>query len=154
MVVIRELREEDIGDAIRCIHSASEANKRDYPEEFIDMLNRRQYTEDYLQRKLNAGKYFLVAVIEDQVVGTISHYNEEIINVFVSLDYQRQGIGRQLMTKMEQHLRDLGFDKIKLNAHRTSKQFYEDLGYELQETIREKIDGHEIEGYKMLKSLS
>jgi predicted N-acetyltransferase YhbS len=55
--------------------------------------------------------------------------------IFVALELHKNGIGRQLMQKIEEAALDLGADKITVRAAINARQFYEKLGYTYRDGI-------------------
>ena len=49
--------------------------------------------------------------------------------IFVALELHRNGIGRQIMQKVEEKALELGADKITVRAAINARVFYEKLGY-------------------------
>jgi ribosomal protein S18 acetylase RimI-like enzyme len=79
---------------------------------------------------------FLVGTLADRVVATVMAGYEGhrgwINYLGVSPDYQRQGIGSQIMAAAEKALRDLGCVKINLQVRETNQAviaFYRELGF-------------------------
>ena len=77
------------------------------------------------------------ALADGRVVGcALALYTEFSVYVHrlvVHQDYRRRGIGRRIMAHLEQNGRQLGADKIILNAEGRSASWYERLGYEKTE---------------------
>ena len=109
--------------------------------------------------------FHLMAVKSDQA--TDSNANNEVIAVArlqfnsetqaqirymaVEKRHERQGIGRQLMTAMENHARDNGRQQIVLDAREHATPFYKKLGYQIIKKSYLLFD--EIQHYRMLKDL-
>jgi ribosomal protein S18 acetylase RimI-like enzyme len=79
---------------------------------------------------------FLVALLEDRLVGTVMAGYEGhrgwINYLAVAPERRRQGIGRALMDAAEAALRDLGCPKINLQVRRTNRDviaFYQAMGF-------------------------
>lgn len=53
----------------------------------------------------------------------------KIRQMTVALEYQRQGVGRQLLRNMELDLKQQGIESLELEARSTAVGFYEKLGY-------------------------
>ena len=85
---------------------------------------------------------FLVALLEDQIVGTVmagfDGHRGWVYYLGVDPDYQRQGIGTSLMKRVESCLMGMGCPKLNLQirAHNTEVQrFYESLGYYAEDRL-------------------
>lgn len=85
---------------------------------------------------------FLVALMEDQIVGTamagFDGHRGWVYYLGVDPDYQRQGIGTSLMKRIEARLIGMGCPKLNLQirADNTEVQsFYESLGYSAEDRL-------------------
>lgn len=65
--------------------------------------------------------------------------------------YQRQGIGRELISAMEAHARNSGVKLIMLDARETAVGFYQKLGYEVVKKSYLLFD--KIQHFRMSKEL-
>ena len=70
----------------------------------------------------------------------------------VSRAYERQGIGRELITVMEKQARESGIDTIVLEAREAAVGFYKKLGYRVIEKSYRLFD--EIQHFRMMKELN
>jgi GNAT superfamily N-acetyltransferase len=88
-------------------------------------------------------QHIFVAVEDGKAIGTGSLANfgtPEIpsyygTSIFVALEFHRQGIGRQIMRKVEEKAVELGADKITVRAAINARGFYEKLGYTYRDGI-------------------
>lgn len=96
-----------------------------------------------IARKLEVGSdLFLVGIVEDQVVASVMAGYEGhrgwINYLAVHPQYQRRGLGRQIMEAAERLLKEAGCPKINLQV-RTSNAaviaFYKSLGYAVDDVI-------------------
>jgi len=69
----------------------------------------------------------------------------------VAAVYQRQGLGRRIMTQLEAALAARGFVSLSLHARSTAVGFYQKLGYE---TVGDEFIEVSISHRKMAKRLS
>jgi len=152
MITIRKLQVDEIESAIAVIHRASRANKKDYPDDFIDLLNEQHYNVNWLQTMLER-KDFFVAIVDDVIAGTVSTNNDEIVNVFVDYELQRKGVGKALMSHIEQELCAKGYHLAKLSANLTSLPFYEAIGYTRVKRRVEQVQSWEVVAFDMEKQL-
>lgn len=82
-------------------------------------------------------QYIFVAVEDGKIIGTGSLANYGSTDkpsyygtaIFVAPEFQRQGIGRQIMQNVEAKAVEMGADKIIVRAARNARAFYEKLGY-------------------------
>ncbi|HCE13329.1 MAG TPA: GNAT family N-acetyltransferase [Enterococcus sp.] len=95
---------------------------------------------------LSDTKHHLVFVYQDPTAGVVGYVHGEryetfyaptMINVLalvVSKEYEKRGIGRKLLTKLESEAVKQGYQGIRLNsgANRTAAhQFYQHIGYQM-----------------------
>lgn len=98
----------------------------------------------------------IVAEHESRLVGfgELDIESGEVVAVFVSPEYGRQGIGSSLLAHCEQRLRDEGVETARLRAVLNAVEFYRHHGYE--KTTREPYtttNGVEADAVWMTKSL-
>jgi ribosomal protein S18 acetylase RimI-like enzyme len=96
-----------------------------------------------IQRKLSVRPdLFLVGAIDGKVVATVmvgyEGHRGWINYLGVCPDYQRQGLGRQMMQAAEQRLRDCGAPKINLQVRTGNQQviaFYKSVGFQVDDVV-------------------
>lgn len=153
MIKIREILESDFDDAVSCIkRSVDISNRPDYPKKVIDYQLYEHYTLDWI-KSTKKEKYFIIALLNDQIVGTGALKGNEIQNMFVDPDFQCKGIGKTLINHLESYARDLGFKSIKLNSSITAINFYRKLGYKIEEEEIVEWLGERIRSVKMNRTL-
>ena len=144
MVNIREIKKTDFDDAVRCIQrSVDISNRPDYPEKIIDYQLHEHYTVEWIIRTTK-DKLFVVALLNEKIVGTGALKKNEIQNMFVDPDFFHQGIGKTIINYLEKYAKELGFKSTTLSSSITAINFYEILGYtkvedEIVEWLGEKI---------------
>lgn len=69
----------------------------------------------------------------------------------VSKTHERKGIGRELISTMEEHARNSGIKLIVLDARENAVEFYKKLGYQIIEKSYLLFD--EIQHFRMCKEL-
>ncbi len=154
IIELRKLEEKFHRQALECIRRSVEiSNSPDYPSSIIDYQLHTHYTMDWIKEKMQS-RYFIVALIDNQVVGTGSLDDNEIKAVFVDPDYQRRGIGQAIMEELERYGKSKGLQEIKLNASITAFEFYKKLQYHLVKEIAEKYQDDTAITYLMKKRLS
>ena len=107
----------------------------------------------FFAKRLNQiGGFVLAAEIEDQMVGYLAigikmyafrtdNPMAEIENMFVEHDYQRRGVGSQLMEEAERMCLEKGVKRIKvetLDRNIPSLNFYNKHGFSAHDMILEK----------------
>jgi len=97
--------------------------------------------------------YFLVALIDDKVVGTGSLDGNEVTTVFVNPNYQQRGIGRTIIGELERYAKNQGLGEIVLNSSITAFGFYKKLGYALVKKTKRDYQGDMVITYLMKKRL-
>jgi glucosamine-phosphate N-acetyltransferase len=119
----------------------------DLSQDFLDTLTALAETEltpdqakEVFRERLHRGIRSYVACIDGRVVGTASLLVEEkfihggglsshIEDVAVHRDFQKQGIGAELVHHLVQEARRLGCYKVILNCREAVAPFYEKLGF-------------------------
>ena len=115
--------------------SLSKANEKE-----IETFNKKAWQEADLEdygpgAKWVSKEIIFKAVEGGKIIGTIkAKYDAGVVyvkNVIIAKNKRRQGIGRQLMVKVETTGKKLGAHKIYLFTGKTwpEKRFYEKLGY-------------------------
>jgi predicted GNAT family N-acyltransferase len=103
---------------------------------------------------LDAGCAQFIARLDGEPVGTarfrVLAGKAKVERVAVLADRREAGIGRALMTALEAHARDEGFDRVALNAQTRVADFYERLGYRREGEVFLEAD---IPHVRMTKSL-
>lgn len=77
-----------------------------------------------------------IAYDGDQIVGIVRGSKDNILNLFVTDDYARQGIGRELVEIFEKKCQTEGFPYVRLSSTVEAVGFYENLGYKKTTGLR------------------
>ncbi|MFC1682963.1 GNAT family acetyltransferase [Candidatus Zixiibacteriota bacterium] len=96
-----------------------------------------------IDRKLQVQpELFLVAILEGKIVGTamagFDGHRGWVYYLAVSPGHRRQGIGTELMRRVEEDLAAMGCPKLNLQVRASNAQagsFYQRLGYRVEERI-------------------
>ena len=154
IVELRRLERKFDGQALECIlRSVEISNSPDYPQSIIDYQLHTHYTRAWLSKKMQSS-YFVVALIDNKVVGTASLDDNEVTTVFVDPDHQQRGIGRTMMGELERYAKSQGLKGIILNSSTTALGFYKKLDYALVEETTREYMGDKVITYLMKKRLS
>jgi GNAT superfamily N-acetyltransferase len=129
MVTIRAFEPRD-AEAVSALirHTMRTTNVDDYP------LERLQPLMDYFSPEkvllLSGERCCLVAEVDGEVVGTVALEEAELCTFFIHPDYQRMGIGSQLLTAIEGVAVAAEIKAIHTDASLTGVAFYEKRGYQ------------------------
>ena len=138
-VEVRSVRSEEAGDISRVILAAlRETNAKDYSPQVINQVERR--FSPAAVSELMARRTVFAAMSEQRLVGTASLDGRVVRTVFVSPDFQSQGVGRLLMAHVEQAARDTGVTVLSVPSSITAERFYFKLGYR---AVRDSYHGEE-----------
>ena len=139
---------------LECILKSVEvSNAPDYPSSIIDYQLHTHYTMDRLTKKMQSS-YFIVALIDNKVVGTGSLEGTEIKYIFVDPDHQRKDIGRTIIEELERYAKSQGLKEIILNSSITAFEFYKTLNYQLVGESVMEYQGDKVITYLMKKRFS
>lgn len=137
MIEIREYEEkyaEDISNIVT--RNLLEINSKDYGIEFSKKLS-EEFTVDKLKENFKSRTKVFVALENNTVVGIAgiakSWYNNDgeywILTVFVKPEKHGQGIGKNLIYKIEEYSKEIKAKKLVVPASITACEFYHKLGY-------------------------
>lgn len=113
-------------------------NIKDHGKEIIDKIAVNFTTEEIKKNFPNREKCF-VALQNNVVVGTVSLAKFRgdttgrkfiILTVFVNIINQRQGIGKQLIDKIENYAKSIGVKTLVIPSSVYACEFYRKLGYD------------------------
>ena len=98
--------------------------------------------------------YFLVAEKNNFLTGFASLRKNDYIDVmYISKDYQRQGIAFNLLNKLEIKALSLDSKKLETDASITARPFFEKQGYCVIKENHHVLSGVDIMNYRMSKNL-
>ena len=147
MLEIDEYKEkylEQISNII--IQDLMTVNSKDYGIERAKKMA-EDFTAEKLKHTFSKRRKVFVALINGQVVGTAgiekSWYNDDdywILTVFVKPDNHGQGIGSQLIRKIEDFAATLPIKKLVIPASIAAHGFYYKLGYRYKDGKKEPND--------------
>jgi len=120
------------------VQALQQSNAQDYPAAVIERVA-SNFTPAAVAQLL-AIRQVLVAEFDDEVVGTASLDGDVVRTVFVAPSVQGRGVGRALMSAVEQLARQAGVCRLAVPSSLTAQAFYAALGYSL---VREIVDNEE-----------
>jgi len=112
------------------------------PEMSIDFANKNRYT-------------YFVAVEDKSIIGLAGLQIESgtVAGIFVDPDYAEEGIGSQLIARLEEEARKEELDEIEIPASLEAVEFYRKNGYRTISEEEQDIEGKNIVLKIMSKSL-
>ncbi len=133
-ITIRKFKSMDSSKVCEIIkRNLIEINSKDYPEDIIiDMCN--LYISEYMI-KIAEKRDIYVAELNGTLIGTASLDKNVICTVFVDVNYHKCGVGRKLMSFIEDEAKKKSINLIQLHSSLTSLNFYYALGYKYVEEI-------------------
>ncbi|MEM7391919.1 MAG: GNAT family N-acetyltransferase [Verrucomicrobiota bacterium] len=142
-MVVREYRESDVSRIARLYYNTIHTiNARDYTPEQIEAWAPASLTDEFWSERL-AKKYMVfVAEFEDLTTGFAEFEEDGHIDCFyVHHDWQRRGVGTQMMFRIEQEADELELDRLYLEASITGRPFFESVGFTVTKTEEREHNG-------------
>ena len=117
---------------------------KDHGQEVVDRIS-RHFTEKEIKKNFPKRIKCFVAVEGDKVLATASIDNVNgiygvqaenpenkyiILTVFTHLEYQKRGIGKALIQKIDEYAEGIGADEVIIPASVYGLDFYRKLGYD------------------------
>lgn len=137
-IIIRKFESMDSSKLIEIIkRNLIEINSKDYAKEIINgMCNR--FTPDRMIENAKKRDIY-VAEFNGELIGTASLENNVIYGVFVDVNYHRRGVGRKLMSIIEDKAKGNSVNLIPSSI--TSQNFYYELGYKYVKEVETPDSG-------------
>ena len=151
---IRRFRQRDLPVVKKLIDNTIDiCYPADYPTEAIQYFKQYHCEENIL--KGAAKGWTIVLENNTRVIGTGTIINSHIMRVFVNHKFQKRGLGKLIMNKLEDKVISSGARKVNLDASLPSKTFYDSLGYKTCEKTYVKLENSKkLHYYKMDKVLT
>ncbi|WP_340113695.1 GNAT family N-acetyltransferase [Maribellus mangrovi] len=105
------------------------------------------------KKKLNR-QYFVVARLEETLVGFASLENNYIDFLFVHKDFQGHGIAGKLLDVLEQKASESNIEKLVSDVSLIARPFFERAGFEVIQEQNKLIRGENLINYRMQKMLT
>jgi putative acetyltransferase len=156
MFTIRRARQED-KEAIWRVHGRAirETCAGHYPPEVIEVWAGRLRSEKYGEA---IDRYEFFVAEEDGVILGFGELGQEagaVQGLYVSPDVKGRGVGRKLLSTLEERARAYGLKSLRLTSSLNAVPFYERAGFEAVEELTETISpGVERASVRMFKELN
>lgn len=155
-MVIRDARHGDEEGIWRThTRAITQVSSQDYPEEVIKELVSSHPVNDI--EKIDGQRPFVAAINETIVgFGALRVRDGEVVVLVVDPDYMRQGIGTQLLSRIEKAAMDAGLQRLVVGASRYGRPFYTACGFtdSAIRTVKGRRTGVEFDEYLMEKVIS
>ena len=147
---IRLITPDDVNDVVGMIHKTIRiSNSKDYPDDLVEAMVDAHSPEFILRR--SGWTHFYVALDGERIIGCGAigpYWNSEtessLFTIFVLPEYQKKGVGRSIVEKLEQDEYFLRAKRIEIPASITGVPFYQKMGYGFKNGISEPDEEHVI----------
>ncbi len=78
---------------------------------------------------------------EDRPIAFCQDAGDEVLGLYVHPDWQRSGVGRELMQRAEARIETAGHRVVRVHASNSAVLFYESLGYTVVEATSHETRG-------------
>ena len=151
---MKEIRWPKLGETDAIIQllrdTAQRVNSGDYSQKQIDLWLVKRPIE--INRKDVDQGVWWVCVEDGDVLGVGTLATAEITGLFVHADHLREGIGRLLLSHMEDQILSRGETEARLDSTLTAERFYRRMGY--HEVGRSRGGPPQMDVISMRKTLS
>jgi GNAT superfamily N-acetyltransferase len=125
---LRQMKVTDLAAVYALVQNTIAVSYADvYPPEAIEFFKNHHSKENIL-KDLKDG-YIMTVEAGGQILGTGTLQGTNVRRVFISPQYQRQGIGKIIAEKLERKARANGLAKLELSASLKSREFWEAMGF-------------------------
>lgn len=129
-------------------------NAQHYTPQQVAMWASTANRTEGLARRIDEQHFYVTETPNGIITGFGSIDNTGYLDMlFVHKDYQRQGIGLQLMAKLLAKADELQLNIVESEVSITARPLFEHFGFELVAQQIIEIDGIEFTNYKMQKSI-
>jgi putative acetyltransferase len=136
------------------VDTVKEICKADYNTEQISVWISSIENKERWQEKLKT-QFVLVAEENGKIAGFCSLDKGNYLDLlYVSKDYQRQGVANKLYTEIENEARRLNQPELTSDVSKTARMFFEKMGFIVVKVQTVNIKAVELTNYKMKKSLT
>lgn len=141
--MIRRFKKSDAENVSNLIKTTMKiSNSKDYPSNVIEKLIEQQTPEHVMERA--SWTHFYVVEENETIIGcgAIGPYwdkedESSLFTIFVSPDYQGQGVGRKIIETLEKDEYFLRAKRVEIPASITATPFYLKMGYTYKNGVTE-----------------
>ena len=119
-----------------------------YPEEAITHFIEYSNTKDILEDSEN--NYVIVIKDKDIIIATGTLTYTHIKRVFVNPQFQRKGLGKLIMSDLEDKARANNLKLVELHSSLFAKEFYDSLNYKMFKIGKVKVENEELLYYQRM----
>jgi N-acetylglutamate synthase-like GNAT family acetyltransferase len=126
-------------------------NIRDYSQELMDALAKHKSPQNLEELASECDAF--VAVEAGKILGVAMLYGDRITNMFVRTQNQSSGIGRSLITHIEELAKSREISKLSVDSSITALGFYIKCGYRVTRKVNKPFSGIDNVVFEMDKVL-
>jgi GNAT superfamily N-acetyltransferase len=139
------IRKFEHGDAVPCaklIYNVFEKyNGDDYffksgITDVLDSLDVNKLSPEDVLMIFKNSRIVYVVTVKEKIVGVIRGSENKITSLMVDGKFQKQGIGKKLLSRFERKAKNLGSEYIKIKSSLFAVGFYQGLGFKKTTGIR------------------
>jgi N-acetylglutamate synthase-like GNAT family acetyltransferase len=151
---IRPFCPADLASVLELIHNTIDQSYAAFYPPRARQFFKEFHSEQTILSRHRDGE-ILVLEKDGKIVGTGALLRTEILGVFIHCDFQHCGYGRLIMQALEQKARMKGMCEIELSVSLPSRNFYENLGYEITEDASVDVgEGQHLAYWQARKALA
>ena len=152
LMTIRRFTNDDAAAVSQLIvENLKTVNIRDYSQELMDAL--AKYKSPQNLQELASECDAFVAVEAGKILGVAMLYGDRIANMFVRTQSQSSGIGRSLITYIEELAKSREIPRLSVDSSITALGFYIKCGYRIIQKVNKPFSGIDNVVFEMDKVL-
>lgn len=150
---IRQATANDLQQLLKLVHHTIDISYRNtYPVEAITAF-KDYHSRESLIHDISTG-YVIVAKQNNEIIGTGTLLGTNIRRVFINPELQKHGLGKKIALELEKKARSQRLTMVDLSASIGSRDFWGNLGFELQnEAFIPVANGKKLVYFEMTKRL-
>ena len=121
-----------------CQNCINEINSKDLTRKQVDLLL-SEFSIAGIIKNIKKFKVYVVKNEKNEIIGTGTLANNQIKGIFVDAEYFGLGVGKAIITVLENSAKEQGFKKIRLTSSKYAKNFYLKLGYKKIQKINSSV---------------